>query len=178
MYASSFGLTLDRVVALAVLVWIACNLLVFVGTALRGRPRGFALCLATSGITVPLLLALANPAAWVARVNLDRAQAGAGLDLHYLIDLGAEAVPPLLTAWSSLDWSTVDARQQCTAALYLSHTWSSQIRHPADWRRYNRGQARAFAAVAAHAEQLATTKQRTCTYTAPPTLAPIQRRGR
>ena len=153
LYAASFGLTLSRVVALAALVWIGCNLLAFAVTVLRDRPRGFALYLATSGITVVLLLTLANPVAWVARVNLERARAGVSLDLPYLFQLGAETVPPLLEAFDELD-----ARQQCSVAAYLS----SRVAQPTDWRHYNRGQARATAAIAAEAERLAAVIQRNC----------------
>lgn len=159
LYTDAFGLTIDRFNAVAVMLWQAFNLISFAATVLRGRIESFAAGLAISGIASVLLLGLANPAAMVAKINLDRAfapqatAARAPLDLQYLLLLGADAVPVILERFDDLS-----ALQRCEVALHVNSRYpvaadGSLIRN-ADWRSWNASRAAAHQAVAARHEQL------------------------
>ena len=103
LYTAAFGMTIERFSALAVMLWQAFNLVAFAFTVLRGRIAGFASMLVISGIGSLLLLALVNPGAIVAKINLERAVEDAQpLDVAYLRVLGADAVPPILDSFERL----------------------------------------------------------------------------
>lgn len=154
LYTDSFGLTIDRFNALAVMLWQAFNLLSFAATVLRGRIEGFASGLAISGIASVLLLALANPAAIVARVNIDRAlKEHSQLDVPYLLRLGSDAVPVVLENFEALSPGA-----QCEAALQLLDRYpvdaESKWLKLDDWRSWNASRAAAQRAVAARGGEL------------------------
>ena len=141
LYVESFGLTLDRVLAIACMVWLALLLPSFAATVLRGRPQGFGAGLLLSGIGIVLLLGMANPAARVAEINLARATAKpATLDVDYLLALGADTMPALL---SHLD--AMAAPQRCQVARTLLPLARQSV---TDWRRWNASTARARRLVA------------------------------
>lgn len=147
LYVESFGLTLDRVLAIACMVWLAVLLPAFAATVLRGRPQGFGAGLLLSGIAVVLLLGAANPAARVAEVNLARSAPNpASLDVDYLLALGADTTPALL---SHLD--AVAAPQRCQVARALLPLAQQRV---TDWRRWNAGAARAQRLVAQRETEL------------------------
>ncbi len=156
LYTDAFGMTLSRFNALTVMLWQAFNLVSFGFTVLRGNVRGFASALAISAIASLLLLGLVNPAAVVARINLDRAIEDAKpLDDFYLSQLGADAVPPILEKLDALP-----AMQQCRIAFDLLNAYppardgSPAILRNDDWRRWNASQAAAARAVAERADAL------------------------
>lgn len=144
LYIESFGLSLSRVFAVAFIVWLAGNLLSFAATSARGRERGFASGLLVSGVLTIFLVALANPAAVVARVNLERPlQANAQMDWHYLLNLGPDAVPTLLR-----DLPQLPKQVQCEMANALLRRYGDESANNArDWRSWNYGHARARSAV-------------------------------
>lgn len=154
LYIEAFGLTLSRVWALAFIMWLACNLVSFALTILRGQSDGFASGLMISGIAAIILLGAANPAAVVARVNLERAiEAGLRLDIHYLTGLGADAVPQLMK-----HFDTLPALEQCHAAIDLYFRWHPEANPDAsqgrqDWRAWNASKARARNLVMEREEQ-------------------------
>lgn len=98
LYLAYFGLTEQRLYALALMAWVAAVGAWFGTTVLRGRRDRFLPGALAAGYAVLLLLNLGNPAAVVARVNLQRAELGAPLDVDYLASLSADAVPVLLDA--------------------------------------------------------------------------------
>lgn len=147
LYVESFGLTLDRVLAIACMAWLAVLLPAFAATVLRGKPQGFGAALLLSGIGVVLLLGAANPAARVAEVNLARAsEKPATLDVNYLLALGADTTPALL---SHLDIMTTP--QRCEVARALLPLAQQSV---TDWRRWNAGTVRAQRLVAARELEL------------------------
>jgi hypothetical protein len=105
LYQGEFGLTGLRFYTTAfmawlavVLVWLAATVLPQVSPGGPGRRR-FAFGALVTGLALVALLDLANPDAWIARVNLDRAASGAGqpLDAAYLTEaLSLDAVPTLV----------------------------------------------------------------------------------
>ncbi|MDT8429178.1 MAG: DUF4173 domain-containing protein [Pseudomonadales bacterium] len=154
LYIDAFGLTFSRVFALAFILWLACNLLSFALTILRGHSDGFASGLVLSGIAIIMLLGAANPAAVVAQVNLERTiAAGQRLDTHYLISLGADVVPQLMKRFDALPEA-----EQCQIAIALYHRWHPEKNEDAkqamqDWRGWNASRSRARRLVMAREDQ-------------------------
>lgn len=143
LYIDAFGLTIDRLVACAVLAWVAFGLLLFGATLLRGAPRFFAGGLTTSGVAVVFLFALLNPAAIVARVNIERTAAlGLELDGRYLLDLGPDAVPVILERLDS-----VPLPRRCIPVGELREAWhvAPEAEPPGarNWRAWNYSRSRA-----------------------------------
>lgn len=148
LYTDAFGLTLARLTALAFMGWLAFNLISFAVTVLRGHIRGFASGMVLSGVVTLLSLGLSNPAAVVARVNIDRALSdGHAIDTDYLTALDADAVPILMTHFDALP-----ANLQCRVAQHLISWWDDGREQ--DWRAWNAGQAAARQAVDARIEHL------------------------
>jgi len=98
LYQAEFGLTLQRVVATALILWVAVVLVLFAATVLRGRARGFAWRALLSGAAALLVLNAANPEVLVVRTNVRRAGEGRALDVRYLARLSADAAPALYAA--------------------------------------------------------------------------------
>ena len=144
LYIGWFGLSLSRVLAVAFMIWLAGNLLSFAFTSLRGRDRGFASGLVVSGIVTIFLVGFANPAAVVARVNLERSiQENTDTDWMYLLNLGPDAVPTILEYLGGLP-----EKEQCELANGLLLRYSDEMASKTDdWRSWNYGRENAFSAV-------------------------------
>jgi len=147
LYVIEFGLSIDRITALSVMVWLALGLILFVSTVLRGRIKDFAAGLTVSGVIIVFLFALANPAALVASVNIDSAiDNNREVDILYLLSLGPDAVPTLVDRIDSLPSSA-----RCLVARNTLEMWYAQ--HGAnnvqleDWRWWNASRAAAQKAV-------------------------------
>lgn len=122
MYIAEFGLTIDRLGAASVMLWLAIGLLLFALTILRGRVTNFATGLSITGIVVVFSLVLANPAAVVARINMDRAvNDNRPVDIAYLLSLGSDAVPAIVNRIDRLPLIT-----QCMTARQLLIQWSPE----------------------------------------------------
>jgi len=74
-YLEAFGLTEDRFVATAALLWLALLVAWFATTVLRGRRSNFAFGVLVSGYVLIAVLHLANPTACAARSHLNRTEA-------------------------------------------------------------------------------------------------------
>lgn len=145
LYTDAFGLTMARLTALAFMGWLTFNLISFAVIVLRGRIRGFASGMVLSGVATLLLLGLINPAALVARVNIDRAlnrdASDHTIDAYYLATLGPDTVPILIEYFDALQLDTLPMAEQCEIAQILTRDWSAD-----DWRSWNAGAAKANAA--------------------------------
>ena len=151
-YLQSYGLSVDRVIASTVMLWLALNVVVFAATVLRQRPGGILAAAAWQGVALSMALALANPAALVVHANVARAQQSQQpLDLGYLLSLEADAVPALIHSFASLD--TAD---QCRAAITLiDRWWDTERRRPDNnWRYWQAGHHNAVQAVRTNANLL------------------------
>ena len=139
LYTERFGLTELRLYATAFMAWLGVVFAWFVVTTLRGRRRRFTAGPVAAGVVAVLTLAVLNPDALIARVNLDRARDGAPVDTAYLTRLSADAAPELLRHVESLP-----ATARCDLAR-------SVLRHHAgrspDWRAANRSIVRARALI-------------------------------
>jgi hypothetical protein len=161
LYVEAFGLTTDRFYAAALVVWIGLALGWFAVTVVRGRPRMFASGAVAMGIAAVFVLGALDPAALVARTNLDR-ESPRPVDGPYLRSLGADAVPAVVAGLAALD-----PDDQCAAARHLLDRWGPENpargAHQSDWRVWNAGEAAARSAVADHASRLAELSARCAT---------------
>jgi hypothetical protein len=144
LYYQSFGLTTDRVLALAVMVWIGLTLGWSAFTVLRGDRGRFPVGAIVGGLGVLAALNLINPEAVVARVNLNRYAAGALLDVAYLGQMSADVVPTVLARSV-----TMPAEERCPLAAALAERHGSAS--DGDWRTWNLSRRRARQALADHA---------------------------
>jgi hypothetical protein len=158
LYVQYYGLSVDRLYATAIMIWLAIVFIWFVATVPRSRPRAFATGLVASGYAVLLALHLLNPDALVARTNLARgetARAGtAGADPRYLASLGGDAVPVLVSALLSTppggDADAAGAR--CAAAASVLDRWTGErgAQKTGSWTQWNLARNRAVTAVRAN----------------------------
>lgn len=141
LYIDHFGLSLSRLTVLAMLLWMAFTLVFFVVAIYRDRFSGFMPGSVSVGIAIIWGLALANPAALVARVNLDRTtEHQHSLDMDYLLYLGADALPTLLDRADQLPEA-----ERCQLVRF-----ASPERYQPDWRVWNRSEAKAAQAKVEH----------------------------
>lgn len=139
LYIDEFGLSLDRLTVLAILLWLAFTLVFFSATVLRGRLNWFASGSTLAGVVMVFLFALTNPAAWVASVNLNRTiDHQQSLDTDYLIALGADAVPVLLGRLDALPEA-----ERCKLSSELLWRWQLSVDAQSDWRAWNWAETRA-----------------------------------
>ncbi len=144
LYTDAFGLTIDRLAALAVMAWLAVGLLLFATTLLRGQTRAFAAGMTVSGVIAVFVLAVSNPAAVVARTNTERANNRLlDLDISYLLDLGPDAVPALIGDFDK----RMPSPRLCVAAIQMFSRWYSTgavfSTEQDDWRGWNYSRRRA-----------------------------------
>lgn len=139
LYINAYGLTVDRVYATAVMVWIAATLIWFAVTVLRGRCTRFAFGGVVSGLATLALVNFLNPEGLVASVNTRRAATHAiALDTGYLARLGADAVPTLVASLDGLDLAA-----SCSILSEIESRHVEWERSSGDWRTWNvaRGKA-------------------------------------
>jgi hypothetical protein len=136
LYQEAYGLTEQRLFVSVFILWLVAVLGWLVLTVLRGRRHRFALGGILAGVACIALLQLLNPNARIARVNLDRAGAGAAFDVGYLRSLSADAVPTILSGLHRLP----EGERQ--SVLCMVHArWSGE--RPGGWRTWNLGDGRA-----------------------------------
>jgi hypothetical protein len=132
LYLRYFGLTEDRVLALAVLVWVAAVLGWFGLTVLRNARVRFAPgVLVISAIWLGALN-LANPERWIVETNLSRAERGLEFDIAYHAKLSGDALPALLDGADRLG----PARAAELRAA-ISTVWTARAVERADWRSWS-----------------------------------------
>ncbi len=137
LYTQSYGLTELRLYTSAFMVWIACVLIWFIWTVLRGEAYRFASGAVQAGFGVVLGLFVVNPDALIARTNIARAMNGERLDTHYLNSLSADAVPVLIESLPGLN----AADQQVVARALLNRRQTLLAR---DWRSWSGARRKAL----------------------------------
>lgn len=95
LYQSAYGLTEDRLFATVFMGWLAIVFVWFAATVLRGRERRFTAGVLVSGWATLIALNFADPAGYVARFNIARAENGKEVDVMYIARLGGDAAPAL-----------------------------------------------------------------------------------
>jgi len=139
-YQTAYGLTEQRVVVTAVLVWLTVVVVWFGATVLSGRRDRFAFGGLVTAFVLVGALQLINPAGLVTRHNLDRIGELGEVDVEYLGSLGSDAAPLLLARLDELSYEA-----QCLVASRLLSQWGPE--RPADWRSFNWSESRARGAV-------------------------------
>ena len=159
LYQDAYGLTTDRLYATAFIIWLAIVFAWFARTVLRGRPRRFAIGALMSAWGVLACVNVLDPAAFVARTNIARAQRGHSVDLLYLRRLGADAVPLVadyLARGDAVAHTIADTTAgnseghdyRCDLARDLIRSWGPLA--SSDWRSWTLARARAREAVRRH----------------------------
>jgi uncharacterized protein DUF4153 len=95
LYQSAYGLTEDRLFATVFMGWLAMVFVWFAATVLRGRERHFTAGVLVSGWATLIALNVADPAGYVARFDIARAEEGKAVDVTYIARLGGDAAPAL-----------------------------------------------------------------------------------
>ncbi len=130
LYIGEFGLTEDRVLAIAIMVLVAAALLVILTTFPRGQSARFAPRMLGVTIGWVALLNIANPEAIVVRTNLARAEQGKAFDVPYHAALSGDALAVLVAEAGQLPTPT------CAAlSTALSAHWTKRLTESSgDWR--------------------------------------------
>ena len=147
LYQQEYGLTEQRLYPTAFMGWLAVVFVWFAATALRGQRQRFAFGAMVAGYALIAALHFLNPDAFIARVNIARAQEGRRFDARYAGSLSADAVPTLVGALPSLK-----REDRCRLASRLIDRWSSA--EASDWRTWNDARTRALEAVQRNGTQL------------------------
>ncbi len=132
LYLKFYGLTDERVLALAVLVWVALVLAWFAMTVLRGGRARFA-----PGVLVLSLIwvgafNVVNPERRIVETNVRRAERGMDFDIAYHAKLSGDAVPTLLRLADRLG-----APRAAELRSALAAQWATRAVERADWRRWS-----------------------------------------
>jgi hypothetical protein len=154
LYVHYYGLTLERLYPLVLMVWLAVVLVWLTVTVLRGWTRPFVAGAAISALVTLAALNIMNPDALVARVNVARAARIASdvapLDLAHLASLSGDAAS--IVAGAVIAAPAGDP-QRCAAARELLRQWGPDARlrernsRVAPWRWWNAGEQSAARAV-------------------------------
>ena len=102
LYVSEFGLTVDRGMASAVMVWVVAALVAFSASILRGQSQHFAPATLLVTVAWVAMLNVVNLEGVVVRVNAARAAHGRPFDAAYHAGLSADALPALRAAATRL----------------------------------------------------------------------------
>jgi len=135
LYQREYGLTELRFYTTAFMGWLATLFLWFVATVLAGRRERFLDGSLASALLALILLHAANPDAWIAAANVERATRGRGLDVDYLASLSADAAPFLRAALPALAAPDRDRLRD-----QLTMRWATEGE---DWRQWNWARAQA-----------------------------------
>jgi hypothetical protein len=167
LYLDYFGLTEDRVLALAVLVWVALVLGWFGWTVLRDARARFAPGVLVLSAIWLLTLNAVNPERIIVRTNLARAAEGKEFDVAYHLTLSADAVPALLAGASSLG----EVKQK-EIEEGLAKEWTGRAVGRDDWRSWSLPYARAMRSLRSPVPAGALTSSDPSSGTRPATAAP------
>jgi hypothetical protein len=180
LYVQYYGLTIDRLYPLVFMAWLTLVLAWLAVTVLRGHGRSFAGGATVAGLLILAALNVFVPDVIVARVNIARAQPagpspGPRLDLEYLAQLGAEAVPLAVAAVlapparAGAPPGIDEVRDRCHATGLLLRRWRPEPNDIArrelrgtGWRSWNRGEEEAMRVVRSHATALLTAQRESC----------------
>ncbi len=148
LYVRNYGLSTERMFAIAQMVWVFLVLGVFTATVLRGRRVRFMPALLVVTIAWVALFNAANPEAIVVRVNIARASegntgSGRRFDAAYHASLSADALPALLAGAPRLPVADCEALGTALAAEW-KRVAANRV-GKSDWRGLDLPLARALA---------------------------------
>ena len=96
VYEQAYGLTGDRLYAVAILIGLAAVFALFLRTLIAARNDWFVAGSIAAAVVVFALLTAVGPDALIARRNVARASAGHPFDAEHAARLGADAAPTLV----------------------------------------------------------------------------------
>lgn len=143
LYVQYHGLSNDRLLALAILLWVAIVLGWFGMTVLRGVRTRFAPGVLVISAVWLTTLNVVNPERVVIAVNVARAERGQPFDVAYHARLSADAVPALLAAAERLP-----AQQGDALRADVREVWTIRAAERGDWRQWTLSYLRALTALA------------------------------
>jgi hypothetical protein len=136
LYVDTYGLSELRLYGGAAMAWISVCLGWLLVTLYARRHQAFVIGAVIAGFGAILGLNALNPDSLIARVNLDRAMHGKGLDAAYLARLSGDAVPAIVNRMNALP---ADQRNSLKAGVLDTASGASS----GDWRAWNWGAAEA-----------------------------------
>ena len=136
LYVNEFGLSIDRSLATATIIWVFAALATFAGTTLRNAPAKFMPVTLLMTVGWVALLNISNPEAITVRVNLARAARGAAFDAAYHGRLSADALPALRAGARVLSAGECSALE-ATLRSRLAGRFGSSGDASGDWRSTN-----------------------------------------
>lgn len=140
LYVANYGLSVERIYASSVMVWVVLTLAWLAFTTLRGRAERFAFGAMIAGFGVLAGLNGLNPERLTVRLNLARADAGRELDAAYLLRLSDDALP------SAVDGLVRRGVVVSCAAIDRVRA-GLHARSARDWRSWNLARAKARSAL-------------------------------
>ena len=136
LYVREFGMTVDRALASAGVVWVAAIVVIAALTTLRHRAHRFLPITLVATIAWVATVNVINLEGLVVRYNLHRTDTGASFDVAYHAKLSADALPALVSGASRLPAAQCD---ELARALTLA--WGVRLADPEtggrDWRSRN-----------------------------------------
>jgi hypothetical protein len=132
LYLRFYGLTEDRVLALAVLVWVALVLGWFGWTVLRDARDRFAPGVLVLSTIWLVALNGVNPERRIVETNLRRAERGLDFDVAYHLKLSGDATPALIAGAARLG-----PERERELRDGLRAEWERRAVDRADWRRWS-----------------------------------------
>ncbi len=129
LYVQSFGISIDRVIALAVMTWVALVGGWFLLTVLRERSSRFAIGAIVAGSATLIALNVINPEAVVVRSQMHRSSTTGTFDTQYVQrEIGSDGVPALIDALRTRAIPTIANRlpsyqPRCAVASRLLTRW-------------------------------------------------------
>jgi hypothetical protein len=117
LYQQIYGWTELRFYVAASMAWLTIGGVVLALLVVRDRMRWLVHGLALAAVAVTLAVTAIGPQAFITHMNLARAldptlvppEGYSGLDAGYMAELGDDAVPEIVAAWSRLDAASRDA---------------------------------------------------------------------
>lgn len=103
LYIDAYGLTRLRLYTASFMGWMVVVFIWLYASIYLERIRQFAWGLVLTGYAATFILLAVNPDALIARVNMARALDGKGIDLEYMRQLSADAIPPMVQGLPQLD---------------------------------------------------------------------------
>ena len=139
LYVEHFGLSTDRLYAVALMAWLGVVFIAMARTVFAGWARPFAAMTVISGFATLFALNVVNPDQLVARVNVGRSSVTREIDYVYLAHLGGDAMAVVAKALTT----AAPSQGACQAAQNIRERWSAK--RPRAW---NLGAERGRKAVA------------------------------
>lgn len=141
LYEQAFGFTRLRTAVHVFMVWLALLLVAVLVLELADRLRLFLVAVIVAAVGFAVTLNVVGVDALIVRHNVARAAHGAELDVHYLQQLSADAVPAMVAALP-------DLRPALAAEVAGAAACIQQRADEGDWRSLRVADIRARSAVA------------------------------